>query len=85
MPHGETCLAVPIASNQRNSEQRTGSDVITLNTTYTLMTKGFVCLTAVVDWASYKVLAEKVVITLEVRRVADMLQEVATVTASQRL
>ena len=41
------------------------------------MAKGFIYLTAVVDWASRKVLAAKVVITLEAScHAVDVLQEV---------
>jgi putative transposase len=41
------------------------NQVWALDTTYIPMAKGFVYLTAVVDWASRKVLAAKVAITLE--------------------
>lgn len=46
-----------------------------LDTTYIPMAKGFVYLTAVVDWASRKVLAAKVAITLEACHAVDVLQE----------
>jgi putative transposase len=39
------------------------------------MAKGFVYLTAVVDWASRKVLASKVAITLEACHAVDVLQD----------
>ena len=39
------------------------------------MAKGFVYLTAVVDWSSRKVLAAKVAITLESCHAVDVLQE----------
>jgi len=42
------------------------------------MAKGFVYLTAVVDWASRKVLAAKVAITLETCHAVDVLQEAFT-------
>ena len=42
------------------------------------MAKGFVYLTAVVDWASRKVLAAKVAITLEACHAVDVLQEAFT-------
>ena len=41
------------------------NQVWSLDTTYIPMAKGFVYLTAVVDWASRKVLAAKIAITLE--------------------
>jgi putative transposase len=41
------------------------NQVWALDATYIPMAKGFVYLTAVVDWASRKVLAAKVAITLE--------------------
>ena len=46
-----------------------------LDTTYIPMAKGFVYLTAVVDWASRKVLASKVAITLEACHAVDVLQD----------
>jgi putative transposase len=46
-----------------------------LDTTYIPMAKGFVYLTAVIDWASRKVLASKVAITLEACHAVDVLQE----------
>ena len=49
-----------------------------LATTYIPMAKGFVYLTAVVDWASRKVLAAKVAITLKTCHAVDALQEVFT-------
>ena len=51
------------------------NQVWALDTTYIPMAKGFVYLTAVVDWASRKVLAEKVAITLEACHAVDVLQE----------
>ena len=42
------------------------------------MAKGFVYLTAVVDWASRKVLAAKVAITLETCHAVEVLQEAFT-------
>lgn len=51
------------------------NQVWALDTTYIPMTKGFVYLTAVVDWASRKVLAAKVAITLEACHAVDVLQE----------
>jgi putative transposase len=54
------------------------NQVWALDTTYIPMAKGFVYLTAVVDWASRKVLAEKVAITLETCHAVDVLQEAFT-------
>jgi len=51
------------------------NQVWALDTTYIPMVKGFVYLTAVVDWASRKVLAVKVAITLEACHAVDVLQE----------
>lgn len=54
------------------------NQVWALDTTYIPMAKGFVYLTAVVDWASRKVLAAKVAITLEACHAVDVLQEAFT-------
>lgn len=54
------------------------NQVWALDTTYIPMAKGFAYLTAVVDWASRKVLASKVVITLESCHAVDVLQEAFT-------
>jgi putative transposase len=54
------------------------NQVWALDTTYIPMAKGFVYLTAVVDWASRKVLASKVAITLETCHAVDVLQEAFT-------
>jgi putative transposase len=51
------------------------NQVWALDTTYIPMAKGFVYLTAVVDWASRRVLAAKVAITLEACHAVDVLQE----------
>ncbi|MDL2322006.1 IS3 family transposase, partial [Desulfosarcina sp. OttesenSCG-928-B08] len=51
------------------------NQVWALDTTYVPMAKGFVYLTAVVDWASRKVLSAKVAITLEACHAVDVLQE----------
>ena len=51
------------------------NQVWALDTTYIPMAKGFVYLTVVVDWASRKVLAAKVAITLEACHAVDVLQE----------
>ena len=49
-----------------------------LDTPYIPMKQGFVYLTAVLDWASRKVLAHKVAITLEASHAVDVLQEAFT-------
>jgi putative transposase len=54
------------------------NQVWALDTTYIPMAKGFVYLVAVVDWASRKVLAAKVAITLEACHAVDVLQEAFT-------
>ncbi len=54
------------------------NQVWALDTTYIPMAKGFVYLTAVVDWASRKVLASKVAITLEACHAVDVLKEAFT-------
>ena len=54
------------------------NQVWALDTTYIPMKQGFVYLTAVIDWASRKVLAHKVAITLEASHAVDVLQEAFT-------
>ena len=54
------------------------NQVWALDTTYISMKQGFVYLTAVIDWASRKVLAHKVAITLEASHAVDVLQEAFT-------
>ena len=51
------------------------NQVWALDTTYIPMAKGFVYLTAVIDWATRKVLAHKVAITLEACHAVDVLNE----------
>ena len=51
------------------------NQVWALDTTCIPMAKGFVYLTAVLDWASRRVLAAKVAITLEACHAVDVLQE----------
>jgi len=51
------------------------NQVWALDTTYIPMAKGFIYLTAVVDWASRKVLAAKVAITLEACHAVDVLNQ----------
>ena len=51
------------------------NQVWALDTTYIPMANGFVYLTAVMDWASRKVLAATVAITLEACHAVDVLQE----------
>ena len=54
------------------------NQVWALDTTYIPMARGFVYLTAVVDWASRKILAAKIVITLESCHAVEVLQEAFT-------
>ena len=61
------------------------NQVWALDTTYIPMAKGFVYLTAVMDWASRKVLASRVAITLEACRAVDVLHEAFTRHGHQRL
>jgi len=51
------------------------NQVWALDTTYIPMSKGFAYLTAVVDWASRKVLTAKVAITLEACHAVDALEQ----------
>ena len=51
------------------------NQVFALDTTYIPMARGFVYLTAAVDWASRKVLAHRVAITLEAVRAVEALEE----------
>ena len=51
------------------------NQVWALDTTYIPMAKGYVYLIAVVDWASRKVLAAKITMTLEACHAVDVLQE----------
>ncbi len=54
------------------------NQVWALDTTYIPMARGFVYLTAVVDWASRKILAHRVAITLEAVHAVDALEEAFT-------
>jgi putative transposase len=54
------------------------NQVWALDTTYIPMAKGFVYLTAVMDWASRKVLASRVAITLEACHAVDVLHKAFT-------
>ncbi|MFD2853457.1 IS3 family transposase [Eoetvoesiella caeni] len=54
------------------------NQVWALDTTYIPMARGFMYLTAVVDWASRKVLAHRVAITLEAVHAVDALEEAFT-------
>lgn len=51
------------------------NQVFALDTTYNPMARGFVYLTAVVDWASRKILAHRVAITLEASHAVEALEE----------
>src|SRR6476661_1271766 len=59
----------------RNRKIERANQVWALDTSYIPMARGFVYLTAVVDWASRRVLAAKVAITLEACHAIDVLQE----------
>jgi len=62
------------------------NQVWALDTTYIPMARGFVYLTAVVDWSSRKVLASKVAITLESCHAVEVLKEAFTpIMAGRRL
>lgn len=54
------------------------NQVFALDTTYIPMARGFVYLTAVVDWASRKILAHRVAITLEAAHAVEALEEAFT-------
>lgn len=54
------------------------NQVWALDTTYVPMARGFVYLTAVIDWASRKVLAHRVAITLEACHAVEVLTEAFT-------
>ena len=56
-------------------KQITANQVWALDTSYIPMERGFVYLTAVIDWATRKVLAHKVAITLEACHAVDVLSE----------
>ena len=53
----------------------TANQVWALDTTYIPMARGFVYLTTVIDWATPKILAHKVAITLEACHAIDVLNE----------
>ena len=59
----------------RNLDIRHANQVWALDTTYIPMARGFVYLTAVLDWATRKVMAAKVAIMLEACHAVDVLQE----------
>jgi putative transposase len=59
----------------RGLEIRRANQVWALDTTYIRLAKGFAYLTAVVDWASRKVLAAKLAITLEACHAVEVLQD----------
>lgn len=68
-------------TSRRNLEHKVwpyllrGMRIDRANTTYIPMARGFVYLTAVVDWASRKVLAHRVAITLEALHAVEALEE----------
>jgi putative transposase len=59
----------------RNRKIERSNHVWALDTTYIPMARGFVYLTAVVDWASRRVLAHRVAITLEAEHAVAVLEE----------
>jgi putative transposase len=59
----------------RNRKIERSNEVWALDTTYIPMERGFVYLTAVVDWASRRVLAHRVAITLEAEHAVAVLEE----------
>jgi putative transposase len=59
----------------RNRKIERSNEVWALDTTYVPMARGFVYLTAVVDWASRRVLAHRVAITLEAEHAVAVLEE----------
>jgi len=63
----------------RDNSITQSDQVYALDTTYIPMDKGFVYLTAVVEWASRKVLASKITITLESCHAVDVLRGAFTI------
>jgi putative transposase len=59
----------------RNRKIERSNQVWALDTTYVPMARGFVYLTAVVDWVSRRVLAHRVAITLEAEHAVAALEE----------
>jgi putative transposase len=59
----------------RNMTITRANQVWALDTSYIPMARGFVYLTAVVDWASRKVLAHRVAITMEAVHAVEVLEE----------
>ena len=59
----------------RGMSIKRANQVWAMDTTYIRMAKGFVYLIAVVDWASRKVLASKITITLEACHAVEVLQQ----------
>lgn len=59
----------------RSMKIERANQVWALDTTYIPMARGFVYLTAVVDWATRKILAHRVAITLEAMHAVEALEE----------
>ena len=59
----------------RDRKIERSNQVFALDTTYIPMAQGFVYLTAVIDWASRRVLAHRVAITMEAEHVVAALEE----------
>jgi putative transposase len=59
----------------RDRKIELSNQVYALDTTYVPMAHGFVYLTAVIDWASRRVLAHRVAITMEAEHAVAALEE----------
>jgi putative transposase len=59
----------------RNRKIERSNQVFALDTTYIPMARGFVYLTAVIDWATRRVLAHRVAITMEAEHAVAALEE----------
>src|SRR5260370_220903 len=59
----------------RDRKIERSNQVFALDTTYVPMAQGFVYLTAVIDWASRRVLAHRVAITMEAEHAVAALEE----------
>jgi putative transposase len=62
----------------RDRKIERSNQVFALDTTYVPMAQGFVYLTAVIDWASRRVLAHRVAITMEAEHAVAALEEAFT-------
>ncbi|MCG1041115.1 DDE-type integrase/transposase/recombinase [Mycetohabitans sp. B8] len=64
-----------LAVSATEHKDRAGHQLWALDTTYVPMVRGFVYLTAVVDWVSRKVIAHRVAITPEATHAVEALEE----------